>query len=204
MTDGFVQSRWRRIIAAASKKFHRLRFRWLFITYLHLTIDCSYFSSLNFSLFSLPDVYCVGLVRVAFFFHKNSYFKAKDALLFGFFFRLLFLVFRFELIGFLRQHIAITFCVCVARWCVTVLLFLLSCYAGVNLIYVPHAIRCYTTGVFCYLFLFCLFFGRDCYRSNKWWLCIPLLDSQSIGTSDRPSRISFSITKSFIHSSSSR
>lgn len=95
------------------------------------------------------------------------------------------------------------FCVCVARWCVTVLLFLLSCYAGVNLIYVPHAIRCYTTGVFCYFFLFCLFFGRDCYRSNKWWLYIPLLDSQSIGTSDRPSRISFSITKSFIHSSSS-
>jgi hypothetical protein len=65
---------------------------------------------------------------------------------------------------------------------VTVLLFFLlsSCYAGVNLIYVPHTRRCcYTTGVFSFLLLNFSFFvcwARDGYRSSGG--CIfPLLDS---------------------------
>lgn len=177
----------------ASKRSHRLRFRcWLFITYLHLTIEPSPALIILFlsSSSSWPDV---GLDKEFFilFSYKNScpgIFKAKkkqnDALLCSKFS-------HFELIGFLRASIYIyisvsSFVVVVVCSVVTVLLFFLlsSCYAGVNLIYVPHARRCcYTTGVFFFFFFFFAFkffffvcWARDGYRSSGG--CIfPLLDS---------------------------
>lgn len=144
----------------ASKRSHRLRFRcWLFITYLHLTIEPSPALSFCFCLLLLLGQMSASTRSFSFSFHikilAQGFSRRKKKMM-----RFCVQVFPFW-IDWLpaRQHIYIypsALLLLLLCAVVTVLLFFLlsSCYAGVNLIYVPHTRRCcYTTGVFSFLLL---------------------------------------------------